>query len=484
MEKELALRRASIVIDMLHADPLVLNSLVAGDEVVPVAHLNIGDEQNCIRRSRDETGAKALISFAHLTSESFGLSLSRSPDILHVSTHGILISPSDVAETPQLLERSQEYVLAFESRTSPGEVDLFSVNQVRKMLAPFGKKRSLPKIVVLNACYSERVADAFVQAGCPHVIACTGDSSKPVLDSAARYFTRHFYFALFCGHSVLDSFQIAVTNVEADFDLKHRRNETMRSSQSFVPPPMRGSESLKFLLLPENSGHSEVFFPSDSSFELLGPKISSKLPPVVSHFVGRNEETHRIVSGVLRGRFLHVGGELGIGKTSIASNAVHYVNQRNLFTHGVFYINCSELRDFLHDEGELIRIFQKCFNISVEIETVDQIWEHVSNWDCLVFADGCDPILCEFLVHEFVGSTLRPRVVMTSRMDSSFVRSIAIAAGILPSCVEISSLNREDAIRLVLHIRPGIALEHAQVVVSLCGGSPSRIIRALSQGHC
>jgi len=257
----------------------------------------------------------------------------------------------------------------------------------------------------------------------------------------------------------------------------------MQLSRSVAAPQSRHPESGKFLLLPRNNKHDDVLFPNEVSFELFHQRPISKLPPIVPHFVGRNEETHKIVSSLLRSRFLNVYGDTGIGKSAVASNAIHYLNQRIVFPQGIFFINCAELCEFLHEEKELIRILQKSLNIQIEIESVDEIWEHIYQWECLIFADGCDPLLCEFLLQELLSSTLKPRVVITSRMDSTFVRSMALAIGILPSNVEILPLRVDEAVQLVCNLRRGIAVEHAHVIVDICGGSPSKIVHVLTHSE-
>lgn len=58
----------------------------------------------------------------------------------------------------------------------------------------------LPSLVLLNICHSEHAANVFTAAGVEHVIACR--AGMRVSDQAARYFSRHFFTALFAGQTI------------------------------------------------------------------------------------------------------------------------------------------------------------------------------------------------------------------------------------------------------------------------------------------
>ena len=70
--------------------------------------------------------------------------------------------------------------------------------QLRKLLRA-GEIASL-RFVFVSACFSEAAAQAFVEAGVPHVVAVR--LSTRVSDHAAHAFTRAFYLALAVGSSI------------------------------------------------------------------------------------------------------------------------------------------------------------------------------------------------------------------------------------------------------------------------------------------
>ena len=62
------------------------------------------------------------------------------------------------------------------------------------------------RLVFVSACFSESVADVFVSAGVPHVVAVS--RSTKVLDHKAQDFAHSFYTALLRGDTVRQAFDI------------------------------------------------------------------------------------------------------------------------------------------------------------------------------------------------------------------------------------------------------------------------------------
>jgi hypothetical protein len=73
-------------------------------------------------------------------------------------------------------------------------------------------------IAVLNACYSERLAETLIEAGVNHVIAV--NANQAVLDDACRQFSAVFYPRLFKLKNVRTAFLAAQTAVKAHFESK------------------------------------------------------------------------------------------------------------------------------------------------------------------------------------------------------------------------------------------------------------------------
>ena len=73
-------------------------------------------------------------------------------------------------------------------------------------------KKSPCQLALLNACHSEKLAQAFVTAGVDHVIAVNAEDK--ILDLAARCFSRRLYQGLFNQDAVADSFLVSMLHLK------------------------------------------------------------------------------------------------------------------------------------------------------------------------------------------------------------------------------------------------------------------------------
>ena len=87
-----------------------------------------------------------------------------------------------------------------------GGAHLVRVPALKKLLQA-GGVASL-RFVFVSACFSEAAAQAFVEAGVPHVIAVRLNTR--VSDHAAHAFTRAFYLALAVGQTIRAAYDIGV----------------------------------------------------------------------------------------------------------------------------------------------------------------------------------------------------------------------------------------------------------------------------------
>ncbi|ETV99275.1 hypothetical protein, variant [Aphanomyces invadans] len=221
------------------------------------------------------------------------------------------------------------------------------------------------QVVFVSSCHSEPVAKVFEQVGVPHIVAVHSDSR--IVDASAKDFAKHFYLSLFAGKTVSTSFQNAITAIRlspstnshracccSHLHLKtckwwlsggvHARHST---TDCCCKPGVKlpHDESSKFLLMGTASSHDVVVFPTltrGAPIDLT-PPCPTNLPVMTKQFVGRQLETYRLVRSLCCGHATVCTGAPGIGKSSLALAAAHYILQRRVCPDGVYYVDLEGL---------------------------------------------------------------------------------------------------------------------------------------------
>jgi len=215
------------------------------------------------------------------------------------------------------------------------------VEQLRKLLRAGGGTPSL-RFVFVSACYSEAAAQAFIEAGVPHVIAVRLNTR--VSDVAAQVFTRAFYLALAVGETLQAAYDIAVQAVTAAPGV----------------PGGGAAEADKFLLLPHGDHHHIAPFRNLAAVECWEPpkppeaRHQQPLPALVEGFIGRNVEAAKVVAALLDRRLVSVTGHQGVGKSAVAIAALNYLAERHYFSDGVLYVDVAHVRS----TAELARLLR------------------------------------------------------------------------------------------------------------------------------
>ncbi|RHY96641.1 hypothetical protein DYB35_005671, partial [Aphanomyces astaci] len=243
------------------------------------------------------------------------------------------------------------------------------------------------QVVFVSSCHSEPVARVFEAAGVPHVIAVHSDSR--IVDASARDFAKHFYLSLFAGKTVAASFQNAITAIKLSASTNSHRacccshlhlktckwwlgggiHAKHSPTDCCCKPGVKlpHDESSKFLLVGTHSDHRVVVFPSMArgSFVDLTPPCPSNIPAMSKQvvslhgkiFVGRHVETYRLVRSIWCGHVTVCTGAPGIGKSSLALAAAHYILQRRVCPDGVFYVDLEglELSAVRYEMWDLLR---------------------------------------------------------------------------------------------------------------------------------
>ncbi len=197
-------------------------------------------------------------------------------------------------------------------------------------------QQPLCQLALLNACYSEKLAQAFVKAGVSHVIAVNAEDE--ILDVAARCFSRRLYQALFNQDSVANSFLLGRNAVKLDDKLKKLFNSvTFQQGVNF-------DEAFKFRLLPQASHEQSLIIEPADSHQVIYPQWSNtNIPRDDPNFVGRRQEIHQVIRVLVSDkRCIALHGMGGIGKTALAYAIGQWLHERNRYQDGVWFIS---LRD-------------------------------------------------------------------------------------------------------------------------------------------
>lgn len=194
------------------------------------------------------------------------------------------------------------------------------------------------QLALLNACHSEKLAQAFVQAGVSHVIAV--DAEDKILDIAARCFSRRLYQALFNQDNIANAFLVSRNAVKLDDQLK-----TIFNSETFQPG-VNFDEAFKFRLLPQSSHNQSLIIEPADSHSVIYPQWSNtNIPPDNPNFVGRRQEIHQVIKVLVESdnkRCIALHGMGGIGKTSLAYAIGQWLHERNRYKDGVWFISLRE----------------------------------------------------------------------------------------------------------------------------------------------
>jgi CHAT domain/NB-ARC domain len=196
------------------------------------------------------------------------------------------------------------------------------------------------QLALLNACHSEKLAQAFVKAGVPHVVAINAEDK--ILDVAARCFSRKLYQALFNQDSIANAFLVSRNAVKLDDKLKKLFNsETYKLGVNF-------DQAFKFRLLPQTSHDRPLIIePADSHQVTYSQWSNTNIPPNDPDFIGRRQAIYQVIKELVESekRCLALHGMGGIGKTALAYAIGRWLHERNRYQDGVWFISLRDTKD-------------------------------------------------------------------------------------------------------------------------------------------
>jgi hypothetical protein len=188
-----------------------------------------------------------------------------------------------------------------------GYMQALALDSLKKVVA-----RSSVKVVVVSSCYSNHLAEAFLAAGVPHVVALQREST--FVDKRSLGFVRGFYQALGERKSLAEAFGDGIQECTA----------SSSSSDALVP----------YRLLPEDANHDvNVFFQSPPS-SLVPASVASRddmsiLRSIPDRFVGREVDMYEILESLRVDDVIRIGGGPGCGKKSLLAVLGRYILDRS-----------------------------------------------------------------------------------------------------------------------------------------------------------
>lgn len=169
-------------------------------------------------------------------------------------------------------------------------------------------------LLFLSTCWSQELAQVFVECGCPHVVSLR----TRVHDIAARRFSQQFYLSLGVGESLLASWQAARTCLR-----NHPESEIGDQSEHFI---LFGQHAADKATLQQLCGEGE----SAEGLRMLEDAaqfLEVKMPPRPEHFLGRMQSIREVMhhfSGHQSRRACALWGPEGIGKSALGVEFLHF----------------------------------------------------------------------------------------------------------------------------------------------------------------
>ncbi len=198
-------------------------------------------------------------------------------------------------------------------------------------------KQAPCQLALLNACHSEKLAQAFVKVGVDHVVGINAEDK--ILDIAAQCFSRRLYQAVFNRDAISNGFLVSRNAVKLNDKLKKLFNsKTWKKGVSF-------DEAFKFVLLPQANHNESLIIEPANSHQVIYPQwTNTNIPRNDPNFGGRRREIHQVIKVLVESdkRCFALHGMGGIGKTALANAVGRWFHERDRYRDGVWLIS---LRD-------------------------------------------------------------------------------------------------------------------------------------------
>lgn len=262
--------------------------------------LNFMTEGKLLKTAAIESNKGFAFKCAVATQPNFVQMLSKSPKIVHISCHGIQNSPQGLT----VGKRDEGDHLLFEHDKLMGE--LISEKSLKNLVSNV----NCTELVFLAACHSEFAVKIFLKKGARHVI-CVEKSSE-VLDEA-----------VFNGQPICTAFTAA---------------------QNLITNMHEWHEARVFKLFKNDQNHDKcchsITLDDNRKFCNLSDKILVKeIPAKIENIKFREKDMSKLIQKIMQGqRLVFIFGLLGVGKSVIARNVLHFMKERKYFCGGIILL--------------------------------------------------------------------------------------------------------------------------------------------------
>ena len=194
---------STLDIALLYSNPLIKSDNHEKEFALsdPIDYEN---EIKIVKETLENSGKNVSIQFEIANLNSIRKILLKKPKILHISCHGEY----------EEVNGEERFFLHFED--NDGKLEKFDTQRIRKIFK--SDYESQISLVFVSACFSEPVAEVFIEAGVP-VVVCVHSATK-VLDEVAQKFAESFYEGLLAGNDIKYSFDHAKKFVSAQYDIE------------------------------------------------------------------------------------------------------------------------------------------------------------------------------------------------------------------------------------------------------------------------
>eukprot|EP00347_Sterkiella_histriomuscorum_P024050 403332474 len=313
------------------------------------------------------------------------------------------------------------------------QIEYISIKEMKNLLKPANSRLNID-LVVLAIPESEKLAQAFVEMGVPHVVFF--DFKQKLLSTfmyniytlPKRYeyiydFCVEFYKHILQEKSINQSWQKA----------KPRLNESIRKYQSHFSHVQLSQEDVGDgpILYPRDNKHIEKLFDSGSlddkmqiksgvfldTSKIRGPTNIMVNKPSTP-YTGRQLDTFKIISNLKKPRvkIINVVGLDGIGKTRFVQETAYYLSTRYEFQDGIFLLDLRRVKT-----AEQIK--QKLKELNIGGIQNQELNSELQKKNILLIFDNIDTILKQnktqfdwFLI-SLVQSSEHLKVIITSKKD-------------------------------------------------------------------